>query len=90
MSRTLLLCALLAAAGAAGCASSPSQPPTAQRTAAPSAATDPLCVQASRIASNTCSTPGSKWSRTDLERTGQNNAADALSILDPTIQVNHP
>jgi len=90
MSRTLLLCACLAAAGAVGCATSPSQPPTAQRTTARSAANDPLCVQASRIASDTCSTPGTKWSRQDLERTGQNNPADALAVLDPSVQVHHP
>jgi hypothetical protein len=88
MSKTLLLCAFLAAAGAAGCASSPSEPQTARH--ARSAATDPSCVQASRIPSNTCNAPGSSWSRTDLDRTGQNNPADALSQLDPRVQVHHP
>jgi hypothetical protein len=33
--------------------------------------------------------PGDKWSGNDLERTGQNNPGDALSFLDPSVQVHH-
>lgn len=85
MIRTLFLCALVAAS-AAGCAGAPAQPKTA---ATRSAASDRLCVQASRIPHDRCGVPGDKWSGNDLERTGQNNPGDALSFLDPSVQVHH-
>jgi hypothetical protein len=84
MFRTLLLCAL--AAAAAGCTTAPSSP---IRHASQSASASPMCVRASRIPDDNCGTAGSKWSDKDLERTGQTNPADALATLDPTVQAHH-
>jgi len=89
MLRTLLICAVISAS-AMGCSGAPQPRPDTQ-----AAATSPRPCSlptASRIPakSDECSAvPGRTYSETDVERTGQTNAADALRMLDPTITVHH-
>ena len=54
------------------------------------AAQDPACLTdtGSRIAGNSkCRGFGRSYSSTDIDRTGQTSAADALALLDPSITV---
>jgi hypothetical protein len=80
--------ALVIAAGATmlGCAATAEN----AKPAVSAAAQDPACLTdtGSRIAGNSkCRGFGRSYSSTDIDRTGQTSAADALALLDPSITV---
>jgi hypothetical protein len=82
--------ALVIAAGAIvlGCATTAEN--AKSKSAASAAAQDPTCLTdtGSRIAGNSkCRGVGRSYSSTDIDRTGQTSAADALALLDPALTV---
>lgn len=89
MLRTLLISTLVSACLAA-CASSPSSTSTASaKNTVP-----PNCIRdtGSRLPAKPpgCQNlPGRTYSQTDIERTGQTDAASALGMLDPSVTVHH-
>lgn len=87
MFKALLICTVVCAAAVA-CASSP-QPQDKPVAAYASIAG---CVQSgSRIPAKDepCVGPGRTYTQTDIDRTGQTDAGNALRLLDPTVSVHH-
>jgi hypothetical protein len=83
--------AILAGATLFGCATTADN---AKSKPAVSAATekDPSCLTdtGSRLAGNSkCRGYGRAYSSSDIDRTGQTDAANALALLDPSITVHH-
>jgi hypothetical protein len=70
-----------------GCAATP---PNSAKPATAAAVTDPSCLTdtGSQIPQK-CRGHGRSYSSTDIDRTGQTTAGDALAILDPSITVHH-
>ena len=90
MFRTLFICAVVSASAIA--CSSATQPRPDARMAAQTPLRPCVVSSASRIPAkpDQCSVvPGRSYSQTDVERTGQTNAGDALQMLDPSITVHH-
>ena len=90
MVKSLLICTLAAAWTTTLCAGCTNPAPRNAPTAANSSAAG--CVETgSRIVSkdNHCNGPGRAYSQTDIERTGQVDAGDALQRLDPSVTVHH-
>jgi hypothetical protein len=82
--------AVVMVAGAAlfGCATTADN--AKSKPAASAAAQDPTCLTdtGSRVAGTSkCRGIGRSYSGTDIDRTGQTSAADALGLLDPAITV---
>ncbi|HEV7714973.1 MAG TPA: hypothetical protein VGO53_05240 [Steroidobacteraceae bacterium] len=84
-----LLLGICIVISAAGCATTPKAPMAATATETPQPAVTPDCVTSGTripLREGECSgQPGRTWSKTDLDRTGQTNVADALRQLDPSI-----
>jgi hypothetical protein len=80
---------IIAGASLFGCATTADN--AKSKPAVSAAAQDPNCLTdtGSRIAAGTskCRGFGRSYSGTDIDRTGQTNAADALGLLDPSITV---
>lgn len=90
MFRNLLICAV-ASASALGCAGM-TNPRSDNHPVASAVQPCPLSNTASRIPTEPgrcSSSPGRDYSQTEIQQTGQTNAADALRMLDPTITVHH-
>jgi hypothetical protein len=81
MLRTLLISACLAAALTA-CASAPQSPHTASNAACKTAAGP---GPQPHVSSGQCQS----YSGEDLQRTGEENAGDALRMLDPEVTIHH-
>lgn len=79
---------ILAGAALFGCASTAEN--AKAKPAATAAVRDPTCLTdtGSRIAwASKCRGYGRSYTGTDIDRTGQTNAGDALAILDPSVTV---
>lgn len=91
MLKRILICTAIAAS-LIGCASGPaSHDATAS---AKDAALQPNCIRdtGSRLPASPpgCrNLPGRSYSQTDIDRTGQTDAANALGLLDPSVSVHH-
>ncbi len=89
MLRTLLISTLVSAC-LVGCESTPSNTSTASaKNAVP-----PNCIRdtGTRLPARPpgCQDlPGRSYSQTDIDRTGQTDAASALQMLDPSVTVHH-
>lgn len=89
MKRIMVCCLAVASVGMIGCSAAPAtRPDWVAREAAADA-----CVprSASRIPEESACLrgPGRAYSQEEIRRTGQQNVADALRMLDPAVTVHH-
>jgi len=79
--------AIVASVALFGCATT--APDAKAKPATAAVVKDPTCLTdtGSRIPGQKCRGYGRSYSNEDIDRTGQTNAADALSLLDPSITV---
>jgi hypothetical protein len=89
MKRMIVCCLAVASVGVMGCSAAPGTRPDWRVTEAAAYACVPR--SASRIPDDsTCSRgPGRAYSEEEIRRTGQQNVADALRMLDPSMTVHH-
>lgn len=89
MKRIIACCLAVASVSVMGCSSAPRATPDWR--ASQAAADTCLPRSASRIPQDSACArgPGRAYSQEEIQRTGQQNVADALRMLDPSVTVHH-